>query len=516
MVSPVRDTSTGLRREGGSVPPTAPVQTRTSSNEGLRESLRGMSYDEQRQALSPSTGALQLKPDRDAQPIVNPRPDPDQDRRFDAQRRIHVDLDRLDGLVNELSARVGELRGQEEVAEFPAFAGQVSDFDAGAMAFHGHVEQIRSAEPETADAAEQLLAGLAEPFAAFARTATPYAYAAKGAGEPGIARGIIQIAATAHQRAGGLRAEGLKRSGDEVESHSHDTLGGRTGMVDAGQTTVGGVGGGIVGAVDLGKTVGSGADKMGVVTHAIGVGGMAAIGYATGAVGALFGAIGMALGIRAFLRGKAKEKELAGLIPTLDSGRAREIAEYAQAQKKKKKVRGKLTAIAGATAVGAGLLGMIAVSVTTLGLAAVIVGIGAALLGLGIGIYKWYRSSSKRRQERDQLAQGIMEAVSGGDTSSLGDIDAGILDMARRANETGGKKDFNALSNALKAVAQSRRAQAADAALDLLVQGGPADRFDAELVVEALGLKSDELRGYVTEGKPNTARDRIMRKMKSW
>ena len=56
----------------------------------------------------------------------------------------------------------------------------------------------------------------------------------------------------------------------------------------------------------------------------------------------------------------------------------------------------------------------------------------------------------------------------------------------------------------------------AERTVNFLVSGTPAQKFDAETIVETLGLKPEKLRARVAAGKAATARDRVMRKLSSW
>jgi hypothetical protein len=63
---------------------------------------------------------------------------------------------------------------------------------------------------------------------------------------------------------------------------------------------------------------------------------------------------------------------------------------------------------------------------------------------------------------------------------------------------------------------KSERRKMAEDLLQALVYGSPKQRYEAELVANALGLDVAKLRGRTESGEYETAVDRVMRKLASW
>ena len=66
------------------------------------------------------------------------------------------------------------------------------------------------------------------------------------------------------------------------------------------------------------------------------------------------------------------------------------------------------------------------------------------------------------------------------------------------------------------AMAESRRSLMALDAVRFLLSGTPGQRYEAELVVEALKLSPDKIRTTAGEKGENAAASLVARKMKSW
>ncbi|MCF8298333.1 MAG: DUF4157 domain-containing protein [Saprospiraceae bacterium] len=325
------------------------------------------------------------------------------------------------------------------------------------------------------------------------------AYIAKNAQEPDFGSQLINISDLAFKVAEKGDPSRNGPTGDEV-ANTHDKVADVTGKIDAFQTTTGGLGGGILTAPGV-----------------LAAGAAAVIGYIAGPIGILFGAIGMFLGIRAAWRGYSSEKKLKKLIPSLKQEKVKRIAEFAMEKKRKKKWGGAITAIAGAAAVAGGILGVIAISVSTLGVGAAIMGIGAALIGLGIGIGKLIHRARKRKAWKAKMAAMVTEAVKNNESGafpdnlmSLGRI---VLDAKDKKTKKTAQKN---LEDGCVKMAESRRQLLALDSVRYLVSGSPGEKYEASLVMEALKLKPDEIKKVAVEKGENSAASMVARKMKSW
>jgi hypothetical protein len=243
-----------------------------------------------------------------------------------------------------------------------------------------------------------------------------------------------------------------------------------------------------------------------------------------GGIGVVFGAIGVGLGINAAARGGSAERRLAALSAPggpLQDAQVREIAEFAQEKKRKKKLGGAIGITAGAGAIAAGTLALVAVGVSTFGIGALVLGLGMASVGLGLVIGKWIHRRNKRKAfsaKLDGIAADMLKAARkenppGPLRAQIADLGVVVADWTDRAAVDGQQA---ALAAALAQRVDSRRTLMAESLVAYLTGPPTPAMFDAELVLAALHIDAATVRGLIaTEGVP-TAVARVADKMKSW
>ena len=236
------------------------------------------------------------------------------------------------------------------------------------------------------------------------------------------------------------------------------------------------------------------------------------LGYFLGPVGIIFGAVGVFLGVKAIYRGYKSEKALANLLLNLETEKIKNIARFAKEKKRKKKLGGAITAIAG------GILGIVALSVTTLVVAAAILGIGAALIGLSIVAGKIIHYFRKRVAWRKKMPGAITAAVENGDTGAFPDSLMQLGNAAVAAKKTSGadtRSAGKALEDACVELADSRRELLAQEAVLFYFEGSPKEKFEATLVIEALKIKPEKLDKIESKKGRAGAVSLLAKKMKS-
>jgi len=279
------------------------------------------------------------------------------------------------------------------------------------------------------------------------------------------------------------------------------------GIADPAQTLLGGLGGGIFTAPGVTATATTAATAATVV------------GYIAGPLGALFGAIGVILGAKAIVRGAKKEKEIRAAIPHLTASGMKDVAAYAQEQKRKKKWGGAITVVASAGAVAAGVVGTIALSVSTLGIGAAILGIGVALIGLGIVIGKIVHHFHKRKKYKKSLKNSVVAAVQ---THQRGELSDELWNLGTQHEDEQNrdtKRDIkHRLEDACVEHAESKRADVARILVEGLLGADPVVWYDARLILTALGLNPDTLKKQALDPHVGFegARAKVADKLKSW
>lgn len=294
------------------------------------------------------------------------------------------------------------------------------------------------------------------------------------------------------------------------KTHGHDTRDLGSAALDTLNNLTFGITLGTIGAIEA-----SGVAIFGTV-------GAAVVGAIGGGLGVIFGLVGLTVGIHAAWRGALKEKQLKALIPTLSGTEAKGIAAYAAEQKRKKKWGGAIVAVIGGAAIVAGIAGLVALSVATMGVGAAVFAVAVAAIGVGVLVYRWLHKRSKRAKARKalrELAASLVAGAFAGDAKTKKDARQSIASYGMDADNIASLEDPQftaALIEAMAALAMSKRAEMAERTIELLVNGSPSEQFDAERIVETLGLKPDKLRARVAAGKAATAKDRVMRKLSSW
>jgi hypothetical protein len=264
-----------------------------------------------------------------------------------------------------------------------------------------------------------------------------------------------------------------------------------------------------------GTGVAGGIENIGGV---VGAGGGAVVGGIGGAFGILFGAIGTAFGIYAYARGAIKRKALKKISPAISNQDLAEITEYSKEQKWKKRFRGGFVAGLGVLAITAGILGLIAINVTTLGIPAVMIGLAAAIMGLSLVAMKWYHAKGKRELERRDFAQTMVDEIRN-DGDRADEFSQKIRDLGLDPSEVDTAEEQRLVYNLAQRVGdlvKSKRKETAEEIINFMLYGSPSEQFDAELIVRTLGRDPDKIRQRVAQGDYNTAVSRLMAKMASW
>lgn len=334
----------------------------------------------------------------------------------------------------------------------------------------------------------------------------PLAYTAQRGGEANDARQLIGIAEAAYQLSETGKGLFARPTGPEASTHK-DALGTAMGQFDTGQTAIHGLAGGIVGAVALAAEEGS--FLLGFSTG---------FGYVAAPLGTICGGIGLGLGIKVWHRGKTSEKELEALLPNLGSAKIRRIAAYAKEKKRKKKYGGAIAATAGGAALAAGIFAIVAISVSTMGIGAAVIGIGAALIGLSIVLGKWYHRHKKRQAWKGKMAELVLGALDAGDTAAFPPhlMDLGLKVQQSPPDSPAQTAARTALEDACVAMAESRRTLLSQETVHYLLQGSPQEKFDANLLLQALHLDPAKIQQTARSKGNATAASLVARKLKSW
>lgn len=334
--------------------------------------------------------------------------------------------------------------------------------------------------------------------------AVKMANVAKDAGEIHMMRGLLKVADDCYA----ATAEGDAiivdlNSQDNVSSSGKEVLGKAGAGGDATNNAITGVGFGVVSALDA-------ANVFSLSTVAA-----TALGVIGGVLGLFFGSIGVFLGVKNTIRAKQSIKKLKDAKSKVSNAELEAIAEYAIDQKKDKATNNTVAAVGGLYAVGAGAIGLVALSVATFGLAAIVAGIGAALIGLGLLGYKIIHKWRKRKAERKAFAdQLIAEVQSNGDqVAEARRIITGVgMDPANVAQP--GFRDN--LAKNLKGYVKSKRTRMAEGLIKSLIAGKPSEVFDSELILGALGVDPEQIRAWVDAEKSNKAVSKVEGKLSSW
>ena len=327
---------------------------------------------------------------------------------------------------------------------------------------------------------------------------------AMGAHEIHMMRALLKVADESDAAASDGDRVVVELNGDDsVGSSGKEKAGLAITFSDATNNAVTGIGFGVVSALDAGGV------------FSLSSGAATALGVIGGVLGLFFGAIGIFLGVKNTIRANQSKKKLKDAKSKVSNSELEAIAEYAINQKEKKALRNTAAAVGGLAAIGAGVIGLIALSVATFGVAAIVAGIGAALIGLGILGYRIIHNWRKRKAERKAFADQLIAAVQGGeeDAAQARQVITGVgMDPAQAGNP--GFRDN--LAGKLKAYVKSKRTRMAEGLIKSLIVGKPSEVFDSELILGALGLDAEEIRAWVTADKANKAVSMVAGKLASW
>jgi hypothetical protein len=295
---------------------------------------------------------------------------------------------------------------------------------------------------------------------------------------------------------------------------ARDTAAAAVGAGGAGNDSVGGLGGS---AVSISDMVTKGSSASGPVSGTATV-----FGSVAGAVGVVFGLASMALGAKAAAKGAGAEARLKKLVDdgVITDAQVAKMSAFAQEKKRKKKWGGGITGTVGVAGLGAGAIGIVAVSIATFGAAAVVAGIGAALMGLGVVIGKWIHKRRKRKAFQGKIPDLANDLLAqGSDERGVGPIRRQIAAMGVEVNWDSPAAIAAASDGVATALRDRVKSRREFIALELVAYlTGPASvaMFDAEKVIEALHLDAGEIRDLVAAGKAPTAQERVAAKMASW
>ena len=322
--------------------------------------------------------------------------------------------------------------------------------------------------------------------------------------ETHMMRGFLQVAdALAAELAEGDREVKELQSLDVVSSSTKEKFSLATTVSDGLNNATTGVAFGAVGALDAGNAFN--------LSSALAT----AMGVIGGVLGIFFGAIGTFLGVKNAVLGAVKKEELKAAKSKLSNESVEDIADYAIGQKGKKTGRNVAVAVAGLTAIAAGTIGLVALSVSTLGVAAIVAGIAAALIGLGFLGFRMVRNWWKRRSERKEFAAELIAQIEddGENAAQAKEIVRNVGLDPTHAGEAAFRKS---LESKIGGYVKSKRTQMAEGLVKSLIAGKPSEVFDAELVLNALGVDPAWVRQSVEGDKVNAAVSKVASKMASW
>jgi hypothetical protein len=248
-----------------------------------------------------------------------------------------------------------------------------------------------------------------------------------------------------------------------------------------------------------------------VITGGIGLASTAVAAAVAGAASAAFGTlmagIGTALAIRAAWHASGAIDRIAGIEQYLTSDQMKAVAQYAKKQKQKKKDRQTALAVLGGTTalIGGATLVLAILGIATGGVALGIAGILVAGLALGVVFGKWIRSKYKRSREQTvakQVADGVFAGFRDGEPEATAIYTR--HNGSREAIEAWAQREYT-----------QRRHHTAVGLVGSLESEVPSEKFNAETLVEALGVSPDAVRTAAAED-PAKAVGMVERKLASW
>jgi len=411
---------------------------------------------------------------------------------------IPLKTSRTANAVAQATAAAGEIRSELEMIagigiEAAMAISDTPDSEMDAV-INSRMNDVVSAE----DAIAQSLSLLAD-------YANPAAHIAVEAGAADLAAEIMAVADEAKTESNTHRVTTLLNANANARGRKRDKA---STLLDVADTlnNVGGTAAGTAGIVEVAGVAGAGG---GAVVAGIG-----------GALGILFGSIGVVLGLYGFFSGKIQKKRLNKISPAIQDADMLETLSYAESQTDVSISRSKLVIGAGAAAIAAGTLGLIAISVLSLGATAAVAGIAAALLGLGIVAFKYFHSRSKRKAERIGLAEAIVREIETDGPHKFKAISLvtkyGLNPEDAQRTQADRDKLVKNLAGQVGDLVKSKRKQMAEGILDALMNGKPSKQFQAELIIKALGREPGKARSRVKNGETATEVSRIMAKLSSW
>ena len=323
-------------------------------------------------------------------------------------------------------------------------------------------------------------------------------------GETDVMKRLLQVADTldAALEDGDSTIEELNQLGS-VGSSAKEKLSMATVVSDSLNNATTGLAFGVVGAFDAGTVFSLSATAGSVM------------GYIGGVLGILFGAIGTFLGVKNAILGGTKRSKLKKAKPKISNEEMEKITDYAINQKNKKLGRNIAGSVGGLVAISAGVIGLIAVIAGTMGIAAIVMGIVAGLIGLGFVGFKIIRNWWKRRKERKDFADELINQVtSNGEQSAAARTI--IQDVGLNPDNAGQPKFRKKLIGKVGDYAKSKRTEMAEGIVRALIDGKPSESFDAEIILTALGVDPSNIRQKVTDGAVSEAVGQVAKKLASW
>jgi len=276
-----------------------------------------------------------------------------------------------------------------------------------------------------------------------------------------------------------------------------------TAITDSVNNATTGIGFGVVGALDAGNVFSLSANLS------------SGFGIAGGALGILFGAIGTFLGVKNAILGGTKKSRLTKAKSKLSNDNMDEITDYAIHQKNKKIAHNVAGSVGGLIAISAGIVGLIALTAGTLGTAAIVLGLTAAVIGLGFVGFKIVRKWWKRRSEKKQFADELISQI-----NENGDEAAGarnlVASVGLNPDNADQPKFRKKLAGKVGDIVTSKRTDMAEGLVKALIDGKPSEKFDAEIILTALGIDAGKIKRHVNDGNVGEAVGKVAKKLASW
>lgn len=150
-----------------------------------------------------------------------------------------------------------------------------------------------------------------------------------------------------------------------------------------------------------------------------------------------------------------------------------------------------------------------------MGTAAIVLGIAAGLIGLGFVVFKIFRSLWKRGKERKVIAEKLIQKIRDND-SEAAEARTIVQNTGLSPNDVDQPKFKEKLAKKVGDYAKSKRTEMAEGLVKALVDGKPSESFDAEIILNALGVNPVKIRALVNEDKVTDAVGKVAGKLASW